>query len=32
MTAARVTKFKPITVFHADAENLESNYNLKNPC
>ena len=28
---ARVTKFKPITVFHADVENLESNYNCKEP-
>ena len=31
MTTARVTKFKPITVFHADVENLESNYNCKEP-
>ena len=29
MTTAGVTKFKPITVFHADVENLESNYNCK---
>ena len=28
---ARVTKFKLITVFHADVENLESNYNCKEP-
>ena len=31
MTTARVTKLKPITVFHADVENLESNYNCKEP-
>ena len=31
MTTARVTKFKPKTVFHADVENLESNYNCKEP-
>ena len=31
MTTARVTKFKPITVFCADVENLESNYNCKEP-
>ena len=31
MTTARVTKFKPITVFQADVENLESNYNFKEP-
>ena len=29
MTTA--TKFKPIMVFHADVENLESNYNCKEP-
>ena len=29
MATARVTKFKPITVFHADVENLESNYNCQ---
>ena len=31
MATATVTKFKPITVFHADVENLESNYNCKEP-
>ena len=31
MTTARVTKFKPKTVFHADVENLKSNYNCKEP-
>ena len=31
MTTARVTKLKPITVFHADVENLDSNYNCKEP-
>ena len=31
MTTTRVTKFKPTTVFHADVENLESNYNCKEP-
>ena len=31
MTTARVTKLKPITVFHADVENLESNYDCKEP-
>ena len=31
MTTARVTKFKLIMVFHADVENLESNYNCKEP-
>ena len=31
MTTARVTEFKPITVFHPDVENLESNYNCEEP-
>ena len=31
MTTARVTKFKGIMVFHAEVENLESNYNCKEP-
>ena len=31
MTTATVIKFKPIAVFHADIENLESKYNCKKP-
>ena len=31
MMTARVTKFKPTLVFHADVENLESNHNCKEP-